>query len=364
MPSELSCTIQAMVQSGEPFSDVLVHEGQPLRWRHPLTGISKVPDALAGQLSIAVERDQIVQFAAEVDDTWLSDSTQSALGSRTKSFDYARMRVNLYTINAQDALAMSIRLHPRSPMELSDLKHPMLLGQALTHSRGLILVTGATSAGKTTTCTALLQQINRTRACHIVTIEDPIEVLIEPDKAAISQKEIGSDVPTFEEGLKQALQQKPDVLFVGEIRGSDAAQATLFAADSGHLVLATIQTNDTAGALAKFVGFFPAEQQSHVAQQLAMSLRCICTQALLPASTEKRFVMASEVLIGTPQLSKLIEERKFREVNTYIAISKDRQVVSQLNDKLAMLVRSNQITLDAALQVSSNPDQLRELAKA
>src|SRR5215210_8495025 len=270
----------------------------------------------------------------------------------------ARFRVNAYFQRA--SISAAFRLIPHEMPALKDLGLPKVLEDFTLKPRGFVLVTGPTGSGKSTTLAAMLDLINETRFEHILTIEDPIEYLHKHKSCIVNQREIGGDAQSFSLGLKAALREDPDVILVGEMRDLDTISTALTAAETGHLVFATLHTQDCAQTVDRIIDVFPPSQQDQVRVQLSVALQGIATQQLLPTADGKGRVLAAEVLVPTPAVRNLIREGKTHQI--YSAIQTGASFGMQTMDTaLAELVRRNVITRELAEARSGSPDELRRL---
>jgi twitching motility protein PilT len=270
----------------------------------------------------------------------------------------ARFRVNSYFQRA--ALSAAFRLIPHEIPTLSELDLPPVLEEFTKKPRGFVLVTGPTGSGKSTTLAAILDLINEVRQEHILTIEDPIEFLHKHKRCIVNQRELGADAATFGLGLKAALRQDPDVILVGEMRDLETIATALTAAETGHLVFATLHTQDTAQTVDRIVDVFPPEQQQQVRVQLSVALQGIVTQQLLPRADGQGRVCGCEILVPTPAVRNLIREGKTHQI--YSALQTGGQFGMQTMDAaLAQLVREHKITRELAESRSSAPEELRRL---
>jgi twitching motility protein PilT len=270
----------------------------------------------------------------------------------------ARFRVNAYFQRA--ALSAAFRLIPQEMPGLGELGLPPVLEEFTKKPRGFVLVTGPTGSGKSTTLAAMLDLINEVRQEHILTIEDPIEFLHKHKRCIVNQRELGADAQSFALGLKAALRQDPDVILVGEMRDLETISTALTAAETGHLVFATLHTQDTAQTVDRIVDVFPPEQQQQVRVQLSVSLQGIVTQQLLPKADGQGRVVGTEVLVPTPAVRNLIREGKTHQI--YSALQTGAQYGMQTMDtSLAQLVREQKITRELAEARSSTPEELRRL---
>jgi twitching motility protein PilT len=270
----------------------------------------------------------------------------------------ARFRVNAYFQRA--SLSAAFRLIPHDMPSLGDLGLPPVIKDFTKKPRGFVLVTGPTGSGKSTTLAAMLDLINEVRHEHILTIEDPIEFLHRHKRCIINQRELGADAQTFGLGLKAALRQDPDVILVGEMRDLETISTALTAAETGHLVFATLHTQDTAQTVDRIVDVFPPEQQQQVRVQLSVALEGIVTQQLLPKADGQGRLCACEILVPTPAVRNLIREGKTHQI--YSALQTGGQFGMQTMDAaLAQLVREHKITRELAESRSSAPEELRRL---
>src|ERR687896_734790 len=270
----------------------------------------------------------------------------------------ARFRVNAYFQRA--SIGAAFRLIPHEMPALGDLGLPSTLEDFTKKPRGFVLVTGPTGSGKSTTLAAMLDLINETRHEHILTIEDPIEFLHRHKSCIVNQRELGADAKGFGPALKAALRQDPDVILVGEMRDLETMSTALTAAETGHLVFATLHTQDTAQTVDRIVDSFPPAQQHQVRVQLSIALQGIVTQQLLPTADGKGRVCATEVLVPTPGVRNLIREGKTHQI--YSALQTGASHGMQTMDaSLVDLVRQGKITTQLAERRSSTPAELKRL---
>jgi len=270
----------------------------------------------------------------------------------------ARFRVNAYFQRA--AIGAAFRLIPFEIVGIDELGLPPAVHELTKKPRGFVLVTGPTGSGKSTSLAAMIDAINETREEHIMTIEDPIEFLHGHKRCIVNQRELGSDAQSFGLALKGALRQDPDVILVGEMRDLETIHTALTAAETGHLVFATLHTQDAPQTIDRMIDVFPAEQQGQVRTQLSVALQGIVTQQLLPTADGSSRVAACEVLIPTPAVRNLIREGKTHQI--YSTMQTGSQSGMQTMDAaLAALVRDGQITRALAEQRSSTPEELRRL---
>jgi twitching motility protein PilT len=270
----------------------------------------------------------------------------------------SRFRVNAYYQRA--SIGAAFRAIPNEIPKLDSLGLPPVLVDFTKRPRGFVLVTGPTGSGKSTSLAAMVDRINEEREEHIMTIEDPIEFLHRHRRCIVNQRELGADAQTFALGLKAALRQDPDVILVGEMRDLETIATALTAAETGHLVFATLHTQDTSQTVDRIVDVFPPSQQGQVRVQLSVALQGIVTQQLLPTADGKGRVCAAEVLVPTPAVRNLIREGKTHQI--YSALQTGASHGMQTMDtSLADLARRNLITRELAESRSSNPEELRRL---
>ena len=274
----------------------------------------------------------------------------------------ARFRGNCF--RQRGCVSMVIRQIPFSIKTFQDLGLPPAIAKMAEKPRGLVLVTGPTGSGKSTTLAAMIDKINRERKGHIITVEDPIEFIHKHQGCLINQREVGTDTKSFASALKYALREDPDVILVGEMRDLETIQAALTIAETGHLAFATLHTNSAAEAINRIIDVFPSHQQSQVRAQLAFVLEGIVTQALVPKAGGRGRAMAAEVLVVTPAIRALIRDDKVHQI--YSSMQSGKKFGMQtLNDALYALYMNKEITSDDALKVTSSPDEfLRMIGKA
>ncbi|MCK4415349.1 MAG: type IV pilus twitching motility protein PilT [Candidatus Eisenbacteria sp.] len=270
----------------------------------------------------------------------------------------ARFRANVFTQRGTTATA--IRLIPHEIMSIARLGLPRTVINFAAQPNGLVLVTGPTGSGKSTTLAALIDKINRERPCHIVTIEDPIEYVHPHRKAIVNQREVGSDTHSFPAALKYILRQDPDVILIGEMRDLETVSAALTVAETGHLVFATLHTNSTYESINRMVDLFPTNQQKQVMAQLAFVLRGVLTQQLIPHRRGHGRVMVAEVLVCTPAIAALIREAKVHQIYTLMQAGQ-KHGMATMNQGLFGAYTGGKITLREALARSLNPHELEQM---
>ncbi|MEF8847013.1 MAG: PilT/PilU family type 4a pilus ATPase, partial [Candidatus Paceibacterota bacterium] len=256
-------------------------------------------------------------------------------------------------------ISIALRLIPAEVPTVEELNLPNILHEFTRHTQGFVLVTGPSSHGKSTTLAALIDEINHTRADHIITIEDPIEYVFEDDRSIIDQREVGQDALSFSKALRSSFRQDPDVIMVGEMRDPETISTAITAAETGHLVFATLHTNSASQTIHRIVDSFPPEQHNQVRAQLAGSLLGIISQRLV-SRIKGGLIPACEILLSNPAVSNLIREDKIHEIPMVIETSGEEGMIS-MNRSLAKLVREKEISLEDALSHSLRPSELKEL---
>ena len=270
----------------------------------------------------------------------------------------ARFRVNAYF--QRGAVAAAFRLIPSEIVPIDALGLPPIVHELTRRPRGLVLVTGPTGSGKSTSLAAMIDEINQTREEHIVTIEDPIEFVHAHKRCIINQRELGNDATSFAAALKASLRQDPDVILVGEMRDLDTISTALTAAETGHLVFGTLHTQDAPQTIDRVIDVFPPEQQAQIRVQLSVTLQGIITQQLLPTADGAGRCVACEVLIPTAAVRNLIREGKIHQIPSVIQTGA-AQGMQSMDSALATLVRAGTITQELAESRSSTRDELRRL---
>jgi twitching motility protein PilT len=273
----------------------------------------------------------------------------------------ARFRGNCF--RQRGCVSMVIRQIPFNVRTFTELGLPGAVAKMAEKPRGLVLVTGPTGSGKSTTLAAMIDKINRERKGHIITVEDPIEFIHRHQGCLINQREVGTDTKSFANALKYALREDPDVILIGEMRDLETIQAALTIAETGHLAFATLHTNSAAEAINRIIDVFPSHQQSQVRAQLAFVLEGIVTQTLVQKASGRGRSMAAEILVVTPAIRALIRDDKVHQIYSSMQAGK-KFGMQTLNDALYALYMARDITLDEALRVTGAPDEfLRMIGK-
>jgi twitching motility protein PilT len=271
----------------------------------------------------------------------------------------ARFRANVF--HQRGAIAAVFRQIPFEIRGFRELGLPAVIEKMCEKPRGLILVTGPTGSGKSTTLAAMLDKINRERHEHIVTVEDPVEYLHSHKSCIVNQREINADTKNFSNALRSALRQDPDVVLIGEMRDLETVEAALRIAETGHLTLATLHTNSAASSINRIIDVFPAHQQPQIRAQLSLVLEGILCQALLPRAGGKGRVMAMEVLVPSAAIRNLIREDKVHQIYGMMQAGQAKHSMQTFNQSLAAMYFRRVITLETALGRSSYPDELQEM---
>jgi twitching motility protein PilT len=337
-----------MIQRGA--SDLHLTVGNPAKIRvdgdlqdSRLTQVLAPKDTLGLAYSILTES-QKKRFESE-------DELDFSFGVQNLS----RFRGNVY--KQRGCVAMAIRQIPYEIVSIEKLGLPPVTNQLADRPRGLVLVTGPTGSGKSTTLAAMVDKVNRERWGHIITIEDPIEFIHRHQNCMINQREVGSDTQSFAAALKYALRQDPDVILIGEMRDLETIAAALTIAETGHLVLATLHTNSAAESINRIIDAFPAHQQAQIRAQLAFVLEGVITQTLLPRAKGQGRVVACEVMMCTPAIRAVIRDEKIHQIYSLMQAGK-KHGMQTMNDALQMLYMRGEVTLEEALKRSGDPSEL------
>ncbi|HEY7450774.1 MAG TPA: type IV pilus twitching motility protein PilT [Vicinamibacterales bacterium] len=271
----------------------------------------------------------------------------------------ARFRCNVF--NQRGAVGAVYRLIPEQIKGFQELGLPPILATLAERPRGLVLVTGPTGSGKSTTLAAMLDKINNERREHILTIEDPIEYIHQHKGCLVNQREVHSDTQGFADALRAALREDPDVVLIGELRDLETVESALRIAETGHLTFGTLHTNSAAQTINRIIDVFPSHQQSQIRTQLSMVLEGIVCQALLPKKNGQGRVVGLEVLVPTPAIRNLIREDKIHQIYSSMQTGQDKVGMQTFNQCLATLYMNGQITLEAAISASSLRDELQDM---
>lgn len=313
----------------------------------PAEGDAYTPEMMEEALAIMLSADQMAHLKkrGEVDLSY----TEKGVG---------RFRVNAF--RQRGTISCVLRRIKTNIQSFEDLHLPPVLGRFAQMQRGLILITGTTGSGKTTSLASIVDYINQRRKCHIITIEDPIEYLHTDKKALVTQREISLDTIDFSSALKSVMRQDPDVILVGEMRDLETFQAAISAAETGHLVFTTLHTTNVMQTIDRIIDLFPSNQQDQIRSQLSLNLRGIMCMRLLQRADGVGRVPACEVLVVNPAARKLIKENRILQLNTVIASGKE-DGMQTFNESLDALIKEGLITKEVGLEVSDNPEDLNML---
>jgi len=340
--------LQEMIQRGASDLHLTVGERPKLRVDGDLVQ-SQYPKALAPKDTLVLAysiltENQKKRFEVE-------DELDFSFGVQNLS----RFRGNVY--KQRGCVAMAIRQIPYEIHSIDKLGLPAILNRLAERPRGLVLVTGPTGSGKSTTLAAMVDKINRERKGHIITVEDPIEFIHRHQNCVVNQREVGADTKSFQAALKYALRQDPDVILIGEMRDLETISAALTIAETGHLVLATLHTNSAAESVNRIIDAFPSHQQAQVRAQLAFVLEGVITQTLLPRARGKGRVVATEIMICTPAIRAVIRDEKIHQIYSLMQAGK-KHGMQTLNDSLQSLYLKGDVTLEEALKRSPDSQEL------
>jgi len=352
MPPTLNQLLKEMVAQGG--SDLHVTTNSPPQVRvhghlKPLDGINPMTPSETKQLCYSILTDNQKHR--------LEEDLEIDLSFGIKGL--ARFRANIF--HQRGAIAGVFRQIPFEIKGFKELNLPSVVEKLCDKPRGLILVTGPTGSGKSTTLAAMLDKVNRERAEHMITIEDPVEFLHSHKKCLVNQREVHADTHGFSNALRSALRQDPDVVLIGEMRDLETIESALRIAETGHLTFATLHTNSAAQSINRIIDVFPAHQQGQIRAQLSMVLEGILCQALLPKADGKGRVMAMEILVPTSAIRNLIREDKVHQIYGMMQAGQAKYGMQTFNQTLASLYFKRQITLETALTRSSLPDELQEI---
>jgi twitching motility protein PilT len=350
---DLLAEIIALVNAGRTFSDIHIEQDAPIMLKTP-RGWQKISNE-------PVTLDEMRPAMDAIDQDW-EDKTIDGAIDRPIVLTACRLRCNIYRMSGGEKMGISIRRLPLNPIPLEKTGLPPYVKTMLEASRGIILVTGPTGSGKTTTIASMLDHLNAVRSSHIVTIEEPIEYQLRRRQSIISQKEVPTDTASFSTGLREALRQKPDILMVGEIRDFDTADTVLHAGESGHLVLASMHTNSAISAITKLLAFFSSEQRAQRAATLANALVGVIHQNLLPAEGGDDFVLASELVFNNNQqvASYIADPSKLNLMADFMKRKEDN-MSRCLNDVLAQMVAKKSICAKDAMRAAYNRLELHDI---
>jgi twitching motility protein PilT len=336
--SQTITAILDVVNSPLPFSDIIISADEPVMIRNA-SGWAAFPD-------ITYDSSSITFILETMNPNWEQELEAGGF-SGTFVADAWRLRITGYLVERGAKQVLAIRRTPLIPLSLAETGLPPQIQLMVDNPKGLVLIAGATGAGKTTTMAALVDHINTKRNAHIETIEDPIEYIFTRKNSIFSQREVGSDTPSFYEGVRGAMRQRPDVIVIGEIRDRQTAENAMLAGESGHLVLATLHASSAYGALQKLLSFFPGEESSRIAS-LATSLMGVIYQSIIPGIDKVTGVVATELLFNhNQQFSSVLGEP--HKVQAILETAADK-VSCSLAQSLVTLVKATKITKAEALR--------------
>ncbi|MEW6137221.1 MAG: type IV pilus twitching motility protein PilT [Thermodesulfobacteriota bacterium] len=321
----------------------------------PVTRIGGVLMPMRGEDRLTPDEMRRVAFS-------IMNERQREIFVKTKELDMAygvsklgRFRVNVFS--QRDTIAMVFRAIPTDPPMIKDLNLPPVIEKIAMENRGMVLVTGTTGSGKSTTLASMINHINSFRNCHLLTIEDPIEFLHRDRKSVINQREVGQDTLSFSSALRAALREDPDVILVGEMRDLETIEIAMLAAETGHLVFSTLHTLDATETISRIISVFPIEHQNSVRLQLSGILKGIISQRLLPRMDGKGRVPAVEVLVSTSRIRECIaDERRQREIRDAIAEGAVSYGMQTFDQSLMQLFKKKLVSYETALAAATNPD--------
>ena len=272
--------------------------------------------------------------------------------------DVARYRVNIF--KQRGAIAIVLRIIPIEVPSMEKFNFPEVIKKIAMEERGLVLVTGVTGSGKSTTLAAMINYINQTSRCHILTIEDPIEFVYKDNLSIINQREVGKDTNSFADALRAALRQDPDVILVGEMRDMETIGIAIKAAETGHLVFSTLHTSDAGGTINRIIDTFPPHQQMQVRLQLAGNIKAVISQRLIPKKEGKGRICAQEIMVSTPTIKSCIEDpEKTGSIKDFIEAGKSQYGSQSFDQCLTDLYKSGLISLEDAITNASNPSDFQ-----
>ena len=335
----------------ERVSDVHIVAGLPVRGR--------VDGRLLDLTETPMSWEDCENVGRELAGSRFSEIERMGEVDLAKSFPCGvRTRINLF--RQQGSLSAAIRLLAERIPELEELQLPPAVSNFENYRTGIVLVTGETGSGKSTTLASVLNRINHTRQAHIITLEDPIEYVYTPDKCVINQRQIGADTRSYADGLRSILREDPDVILIGEMRDLNTIETALTAAETGHLVFATLHTNSAADAVDRIVNVFPEGQQKQIRLQLSTTLRAVLSQQLLPRKSGKGRVAACEVMIVNSAIRNLIREGKTPQMESFMAMNAQNGSIL-MDAALQRLVRDGSVSQQTALSYARDPENFGKL---
>jgi twitching motility protein PilT len=337
-------------------SDVHLIVGLP-----PLFRIHTVLTPLADHPPLTAEFTEKILRELVTEDRFKVFEKNRDLDFSTEISGRGRFRVNAHF--QKETISMAFRAIPTEVPALAKLNLPPVVEHFIELPRGLVLVTGETGAGKSTSLASMINEINQRRPCHILTIEDPIEYELKSNKSVIEQRELGSDVPTFASGLKHALRQDPDIILVGEMRDLETTSAAITAAETGHLVFSTLHTQNASQTIERIVDIYPAQQQNQIRSMLANTLQAVVSQVLFKRQDRPGMVPACEVMLCNSAVRSCIRENRVHEIPNIIETNR-RLGMCSLDESIKALYLNGMITRQQALSQAVRPDMLNQALSA
>ena len=359
-------------------SDLIIKAGAPpsLRVDGLMTSASNEPLTAACTREIvysilhSASRDRLLQFLDEETSSGQEEEDAEQSMKRLQSRQeldvvftipkIARVRANLFL--QRGCFGAALRLIPLRPHSLERLGLPAVLKEMAAQPQGLIIITGPTGSGKTTTMAAVIEEINTTRPCNIFSIEEPIEYIFEDKKSVIHQREVGKDTESFASALHSVTRQTPDVICIGEMRDAETMDVAMTASEIGHLVITTLHTTSAAATIDRIINTFPQHQQSQVSTQLAASLLCVTSQRLVHRTNQPGRIPVVEVMTNSPMIRKQIEEWRREELYQSIREGQHYGMIT-MNQALEKLFSSKKITYEEAIQFAGNPTELKQILR-
>src|SRR3982750_2920827 len=351
MTLNLRALLEEMIQKDASDLHITAAEKPKLRVDGDIVD-SSVPDVLTPKDTLQLAYSVLTENQKKRFET--DDELDFSFGIQ----NLARFRGNVF--KQRGCVAMVIRMIPFNVRTFQDLGLPPVIAKLAERPRGLILVTGPTGSGKSTTLAAIIDKINKERKGHIITVEDPIEFIHRHQSCIINQREVGTDTKSFATALKYSLREDPDVILVGEMRDLETIQATLTIAETGHLALATLHTNSAAESINRIIDVFPAHQQSQVRAQLSFVLEGIVTQTLLQKASGKGRALAAEVLVVTPAIRALIRDDKVHQIYSMMQSGK-KYGMQTMNDALYNLYMNKTVALEEVLRATHDQAELMRM---
>ncbi len=347
MTVNLRALLEEMIEKQASDLHITAAERPKLRIDGDITD-SSVPEVLNGKDTLQLAYSVLTENQKKRFET--EDELDFSFGIQ----NLARFRGNVF--KQRGCVAMVIRMIPFNVRTFQELGLPPVIAKLAERPRGLILVTGPTGSGKSTTLAAIIDKINKERKGHIITVEDPIEFIHRHQSCIVNQREIGTDTKSFQSALKYALREDPDVILVGEMRDLETIAAALTIAETGHLALATLHTNSAAESINRIIDVFPSNQQSQVRAQLAFVLEGVVTQTLLAKARGRGRAMAAEIMIATPAIRALIRDDKIHQIYSAMQSGK-KHGMQTMNDSLFQLYTNREVNQEECERVSHEPKE-------